>query len=567
MNTPESPVTDAHGPRLTAALDALREQAPPPPALDEIRAGARRRQAASLPSRDVVLASVATAVAALIFVVLTIKPALGGRNLYTGEERGFELARLSVATLLPAGVLGWALVLLRQRHLGAQLLTRAIWWSNLIVGVLIATNFTNAGDRWLGASVGFACAVPLFILGSKGLDARDPDHPFSPVRFRGLLLLALVMAFADAQTLLFSALMQLRIGMSGWSMLGTLKYAGPTILSAGLMTLTVWGIYRLRTWALLLNLVANFAIAYLALEGTLELSPSVGMTLAATAAVQAFIPVPILASALGDREAGQPVLGSRAPGLLRGAFVFVALWGAAAALVFHGNDGWVTGPGRAFHRGLRGFDAPAERLLAPGADFSNRGIHHRVSWKGLDGTGASLRGSSLRNVDLTGAVLVRLDGRGADFRMARLEGVNFTGANLQGALFSTSDFGGSTDTESRATQRRDVDFTDATCPDGHRSSTPRGCDTHLGLVSKDIRRLYTATTSVRGCREAGEERLAVTVEGRLSFAGVFWTEQLDGSFLGRKGETLHWHDGQKIAQLHTEACGDERFELRAEESP
>ena len=133
------------------------------------------------------------------------------------------------------------------------------------------------------------------------------------MRFRGQLLLALIMAFADAQTLVFSAVMQLRVGMQGWTLAGTVAYAGPATLAAAVMVLTVWGLYHLRTWALILNLLANFAIAYLALSGTLNVAGPVAMALAATAAIQAFLPVPILAMALGERRAGQPILRGTCP--------------------------------------------------------------------------------------------------------------------------------------------------------------------------------------------------------------------------------------------------------------
>ena len=164
--------------------------------------------------------------------------------------------------------------------------------------------------------------------------------------------MALVMAAADALTLSFSALLQLRVGTEGWTLGGTLEHAGPTLVAAAVMGVAVWGVYRLRTWALFLNLVANIAIAYFALEGTLNLSPSVSVSLATTAAIQCFIPVPILAVALGDRNAGQPLFGRWRSLLMRFAVIALAS-GAVLGVLVPGGDAWVDGPERAFVRGMR----------------------------------------------------------------------------------------------------------------------------------------------------------------------------------------------------------------------
>ena len=52
------------------------------------------------------------------------------------------------------------------------------------------------------------------------------------------------MAAADALTLAFSALMQLRFGMDGWNLVATLGYAGPTVLAAVFFAISVVFVYR-----------------------------------------------------------------------------------------------------------------------------------------------------------------------------------------------------------------------------------------------------------------------------------------------------------------------------------
>ena len=334
------------------ALRELRGLEVSAPNFTDVEQRRRWRAESAVPQRALRRATVAICVAVAGYCALTIRPVVVSMTRSDGQVAEWWLASLS--TLLPAVLLLWCLRLVRRGGVGPHMLARAVLWSNLVIGALIASNFLTLADRSVGAAIAVACAVAILRLASHGLESRGPDEVFAPVRFRGHLLLALVMAFADAQTLMFSAAMQLRIGMAGWNLADTVVYAGPTTIAALVMALAVAGLYRLRTWALLLNLVANVAIAHLALEGTLNVSTAVAGTLAATAAVQMFLPVPILAAALGDRRAGQPLLSVYADALMRRSVIAIATVAVVSpvVMVFVKPSGWLTGPGRAFRRGI-----------------------------------------------------------------------------------------------------------------------------------------------------------------------------------------------------------------------
>ena len=493
------------------ALDKMRDETTEPPTFAEVKRGYRWRAQRMWPRGRLAVVLGATYLSVLAYLYLSLQPALNAAALGAGRLAAFWQG--GVATLLPAALLWWASRLTRREGVGPQMLSRAIWWSNLVVGVLISTAFHGALDRTLGVFIAFACAVALLAAGRRGLDDDRSGDPFAPVRFRGQLLVALVMAFADAQTLAFSALLQLRIGMQGWNLAGTLDYAGPTIVAAAVMALSVWGLYRLRTWALILNLVANIAIAYFALEGALGLSMPVAAALAATAAVQSLLPYPIFAAALGDRDAGKPVLGRLA---LPSVFALVGLT-AVLAVVGRGGggSGWMTGPGRAFERGLR-TTHEVYRMDLRGAQMRGAMITHRVfrecdlreadmesSWplRSLTFAATDLRGANLSHVAYADVGLYHVDLRGADLtdasllashgdeiqaagasvvradlQRARLRFSSVAGADFSGANFAFAEIGWPADVAA-------ANFGGATCPDLHVADAS-GCEGHDGELSR-----------------------------------------------------------------------------------
>jgi hypothetical protein len=171
-----------------------------------------------------------------------------------------------------------AAVAIWLRHLSMQLLARAYWWVQLLFGCLLAV--TNVHDRRIGAlAIGSACA--LLSAGRLGLD-QDRGGRFRPVAFRGTLMLALVLAMADA-------------GSFSW--LGTAQAFGGgkvrLILFAPPMIAAVIGLLRLRTWGLLVSVVCNVLVAVLAGAHLLDLPDDLCRLFIAMAIVQLLVPLPM----------------------------------------------------------------------------------------------------------------------------------------------------------------------------------------------------------------------------------------------------------------------------------
>lgn len=194
-----------------------------------------------------------------------------------------------LALAIPIGLLVAAAGLVWRPHLPSQLLARAALWSNLLLGSLMSIS-ASSGEQRMGGILALATGVALLALGRAGL-AR-PSPAFTPAAFRGTLILALVMALADTQSLaLFGGL---RLGRS-------LAAAAPLLACAALMVVAIVGLYRLRVWGLVVNIAANLLIAGLALAGALEVPRLLAWALATTALVQLALPLPLIVAILRGR--------------------------------------------------------------------------------------------------------------------------------------------------------------------------------------------------------------------------------------------------------------------------
>lgn len=194
---------------------------------------------------------------------------------------------------VPISMLVMATALSFREHLPSQVLVRAALWSNLILGALITVS-SHASEALVAYIMLMGSATGLLSIGRFGLDL--PSNRFAPVAFRASLVLALVMALADTQSLvLFGG-----IHVEGKHF----DAAAPLLACAGVMMVALVGLYRLAVWGLVLNLATNIAVAGLAVSGSLDLPKPVVVALCTTALVQLLLPVPLLsAMARGGSEA------------------------------------------------------------------------------------------------------------------------------------------------------------------------------------------------------------------------------------------------------------------------
>lgn len=187
---------------------------------------------------------------------------------------------LTLAVPVVAGLLIWS------RRLPAQLLARGAWWAMLLFAAILSITSPSYG-RSLGAFVAACCAIALLAAGGRGLDNRGR---FAPVAFRGTLLVALVLAMADA-------------GAFAWFGLGNaiFEHSYSVIVIVPLMVAGVVGLLQLRTWGLVVGLVANLTIVILAATGVLNLPSPLRQLFIGSAALQMVVPLPMIVSILRGR--------------------------------------------------------------------------------------------------------------------------------------------------------------------------------------------------------------------------------------------------------------------------
>ncbi|MEM7153907.1 MAG: hypothetical protein AAF799_13745 [Myxococcota bacterium] len=219
----------------------------------------------------------------------------------------------AMAVLLPIGALLVTMAWLRQRDLAKQMMVRALAWSTLVIGTIVSV-FGLIPFAWTGPLISLGAGTALLLMGSRGLGLTS--RSFQPMAFRNHLLLALVLATADTGTLLFGSTLQLGMALEFGSP-GYFAQSGATLACGLVMAVAVLGIYRLRTWALVLNLLANVGIAFVAMSGYLGLTIPVATALATTATMQLMLPVPILAAALGDPLRDRSPFGRLGPPAVR----------------------------------------------------------------------------------------------------------------------------------------------------------------------------------------------------------------------------------------------------------
>lgn len=210
---------------------------------------------------------------------------------------------------LPVLLLGGSAVLVQCASIGAQLLARAVWWSNLILATIVCCSSGHTERIALAMALGSGLAI--LVGGRAALEAREGS--FVPVAFRGSLTAILVMALADVQSLvLFGAL-------AAQADSYTALHGAVGLLSVAVaMSIAVYGLYRLRLWGLVLTALTNIALILVALYWS-KMPPFLVKAYVGSAAIQLALMAP-LAYAILRRRGGPP-----SPGLGRAATVLSSL--------------------------------------------------------------------------------------------------------------------------------------------------------------------------------------------------------------------------------------------------
>jgi hypothetical protein len=185
---------------------------------------------------------------------------------------------------MPVLLLAGSAALLHGRSLGAQLATRAVWWANLVLGALICA-IGSRREIPPGLVLALGSGVALLAAGQRALDA--PSTTFAPIAFRGTLMAVLVMTLADVQSLLLFGVLSCQERSTG--PVGTMLLA-----VAALMTVSAIGLFRLRVWGLIGNVLGNLALIAIAATMRPRLPGGLAVAYVASAIVQLLLFVPLL---------------------------------------------------------------------------------------------------------------------------------------------------------------------------------------------------------------------------------------------------------------------------------
>lgn len=203
------------------------------------------------------------------------------------------------AAYIPPVSLVLAAVAAQIPKLGAQLLARGVWWSNLVLGVLL-TILGSSSEGHLGVGLTVACGAALVLSDHRALTAAADAAGFRPAAYVGTLQLLLVLALADAQTLILFAVIE--ASDHGAS---TKLFA---LVAAGLLVGFV-GLLRLALWGVGLTMASSFVLAAAIVSGAVRIDHDLHKPLLVIAAMQLVVPLPMLASmALKRRLPEAPTL-------------------------------------------------------------------------------------------------------------------------------------------------------------------------------------------------------------------------------------------------------------------
>jgi hypothetical protein len=186
----------------------------------------------------------------------------------------------------PLAALAVAAAVIHLPRLGPQLLARAAWWSNLVVGVLLCV-LGGSSERDWGFALAVLCGGALLVAGGQGLAEAGEREARAPAAFRGSLLLLMVLALADAQTFLLMGILSDDHGHRADAMV---LFTGAAALACGFV-----GLYRLAVWGAVVNVAASVVLLSLSIVGAFQWKdnrPTVG----ALAGLQVVCAAPMLVS-------------------------------------------------------------------------------------------------------------------------------------------------------------------------------------------------------------------------------------------------------------------------------
>lgn len=229
----------------------------------------------------------------------------------------------STGALIPPVALVVAAGVALAPSLGAQLLARGLWWSNFLLGVLLVLVGSGRESK-TGALLGLFCSGALLVADRTRLTAAADAAGFRPAAYAGTLQLLLVLALADAQTLLLFGAVELQhTGATAAVFFGLAL--GFVVGFVALLRLSLAGVVVTMGSALALALVVG--------TQAVRVDPDLRLPLLVVACVQLAVPLPMLVSMATRRPLPALPLRTRAH-VARAVIVLIVLATAAARLLF-----------------------------------------------------------------------------------------------------------------------------------------------------------------------------------------------------------------------------------------
>lgn len=212
-------------------------------------------------------------------------------------------------------------VLVQLPALGAQLVARGLWWSNFVLGLILVV-VGSRSESGIGLALVLGCGAALALADRRALTAAAERADFRPVAYAGTIQLLMVLALADAPTLLLFSQIAARRHDGG----------GMLLMAAGLSLLVGFiGLYRMALWGVLVTAGTALALGVAIATGLARVDHDLVAPMVAICAVQVAVAAPMLGSIATRRPL--PALPPRVRGqLATGLLALLALGSVAYTL-------------------------------------------------------------------------------------------------------------------------------------------------------------------------------------------------------------------------------------------
>lgn len=210
---------------------------------------------------------------------------------------------------IAVGAIVLGAIVIHFRSLGAQLLGRALFWSNFVLGAVLC--FIGSGSERtssLGLLVG--CGLALVLAERRALAEAADARGFRPAAFAGTIELLMVLALADAQTCLL-------LGVIGKTEFSWFFYVATLALIVGFV-----GLYRLALWGVVITMSTATALAAGMLLGVFRMH-DVSVPFGLVFGAQVVAPLPMLYSLVTKRPL--PEMSPRLRSATASGFILVVL--------------------------------------------------------------------------------------------------------------------------------------------------------------------------------------------------------------------------------------------------